>query len=98
MDFPALMMAQRSPLSPVVPSPNDGRRAFISARTLLLVGCFLLLVTGGCNKSMKGGQVNIQKICTFQMTATESAAIQQEHDWNMDMDECVIIMDTENEG
>ena len=100
MDFPALMMAQRSPLSPVVLSPNDGRRAFARTRTLLLLAvCALaLVVTGGCNKSMKGGQVNIQKICTFQMTATESEAIQQEHDWNMDMDECVIIMDTENEG
>ena len=90
MIFPAPMTASHSPFLRVL-SPNNGRG-------LLVVSCILLLCVGGCNKSMKGGQVNIQKICTFQMTATESEAIQQEHDWNMDMDECVIIMDTENEN
>ncbi len=96
MDFPALMMAQRSPNSPVVPSPNDGRRAFARTRTLLLLAvCALaLVVTGGCNRSMKSGKVSLQRVCALEMVAGESGSL-QEHDWNVDMQECVIILDTE---
>lgn len=96
MNFPALMTAYSPSLLRVL-SPNDGRRAFARTRTLLLAGCALLLVTGGC-KSTRAAQVNVQKICSFQMTAGENTTNHDTRDWTMNMDECVIIMNTENEG
>ena len=93
MNFPALMTAPPTPLLRVL-SPNDGRRAFARTRTLLAVICVLALFTGGCNKSMKSGKVSLQRVCALEMVAGESGSL-QEHDWNVDMQECVIILDTE---
>ena len=89
MIFPAPMTASHSPFLRVL-SPNNGRG-------LLVVSCILLLCVGGCNKSNKTAQVNVQKICTFQMSAAESTISHDTRDWNFDLDECVIILDTENE-
>ena len=86
MTLPAPMAAPIPTLLRVL-SPNNGRG-------LLVVSCILLLCVGGCNKSMKSGKVSLQRVCALEMVAGESGSL-QEHDWNVDMQECVIILDTE---